>query len=121
MLKTLYSDLSDEEVDALAKKIRELYDSEFLENNPEAEYIKNLYSEISEWKKSDRRITNFILVKEELEKENEVDGVKYADVYVSFTIDEQGKFSEVWRFLLRLSEEEKWKILGWEYVPEEEE
>lgn len=121
ILKVLYTDLKDEDVKALSLKMRGLYDQELLENNPEVDYLKNMYSEISEWKSKNRRITNYILVKKELEQKSEIDGREYADIYVSYTIQEKGKFSEVWRFLLRLSEDEKWKILGWTYVPEEEE
>jgi len=122
MMKTLYTELEDEEVEALALKIRELYDTEFLETKSEGDYLKDLYSEIAEWKDSDRKISYFHLVNEELEQESIIDGRKLAAVYVSYTIQEKDKFLETWRFLLRQSEEdEKWKILGWEFVPEEEE
>jgi len=120
MLQTLYSDLKDEEVEALALKIRELYDTEFLDNNPEADYLKNLYTEIAEWNEAKRKISYFFLVNEELEQESVIEGKKYAVVHVSYTIQEKGKFSETWRFLLRLNEDERWKILGWDFVPEEE-
>ncbi|MDF2538991.1 MAG: hypothetical protein K0S76_2012 [Herbinix sp.] len=119
MLKILYTELNDEDTQALALKIRELYDEEFLANNPETTYLKDLYAEISEWKKVNRKIANYILVNEDQEQENTVDGEKYADVYVSYTIQEKGKFAEVWRFLLRMSDEGKWKILGWKFVPDE--
>jgi asparagine synthetase B (glutamine-hydrolysing) len=120
MLKTLYTDLKDEDVKALALKIRELYDTEFLEKNPEAQYLQNTYSDIVQWKEKKRRITNYILVNEDLEQESEIDGKKYAVVYVSYTIQENSKFTETWKYLLRLSEDNKWKILGWEFVPQEE-
>lgn len=121
MLKLLYSELEDSETEALAYKIRELFDQEFIENTPEDEYLMNLYTDISKWKEDGRRITNFILVNEELETKENIDGREYADVYVSYTLQEKGKFSQTLRFLLRLSEEEQWKILGWTYVPKEEE
>lgn len=120
MLKTLYTDLEDEEVESLALKIRELYDVEFLENNPEENYLINLYSEITEWKKANRTISKFMLVNADLEQNSTIDGREYADVYVSYTIQEKRKFSEIWRFLLRQSEDDKWKILGWGLYPEEE-
>jgi hypothetical protein len=117
MLKTLYTASTDEEVKSLALKMRDLYDDEFLKSNPEEEYLNNLYSEIAQWKDANRKITNYLL--EDKEQKNEIDGRQYADEYVSYTFDEKGKFSEIWRFLLRLSEDGKWKILGWEYSPED--
>lgn len=117
MLKVLYTDITDDQVKALALKIRGLYDEEFLNNNPEEEYLKNLYSEIATWKDANRKIVNYLLVEDKGQKK-EVDGKQYADVYVSYTFDEKGKFSEVWRFLLRRDENDKWKILGWTYSPE---
>jgi hypothetical protein len=123
MMKVLYDDLDnkmdDEEVQALALKIRELYDTEFLENNPETIYLQNLYTDIASWKEKSRRITNYRLVKEDQEQENEIDGVKYSMNYVTFTIQENSKFTETWRILLRQDENEKWKILGWEALADD--
>lgn len=121
MLKMLYSELEDSETEALAYKIRELYDQELIQNTFEDEYITNLYTEIASWKEEGRRIANFILINEELETKKNIDGREYADVYVSYTFQEKGKFSQTLRFLLRLNEEDQWKILGWTYVPKDEE
>jgi Tfp pilus assembly protein PilO len=123
MMKVLYDDLnnkmSEDEVKALALKIREIYDTEFLENNPEEIYIQNLYTDIASWKEKDRRITNTRVVNEDLEEENEIDGVKYSVNYVTFTIQENSKVIETWKILLRQDENEKWKILGWQVVPKD--
>ncbi len=113
--KTLYSGLGDDEVKALAKKILELYDEEFLQVNPEENYLKDLYSDIAAWNKADRKITNYLLVNEEMEEKWEADGREYATVFVSYYILENGKASETRRYLLRKSEEGKWKILGWDH------
>lgn len=120
MMKTLYTDLKDDEVKALALRIRELYDPEFLGTKTEEDYLKDLYSEIAQWKEANRKISYYLLVNEELEKESVISGKEYAVVYVSYTIQEKGKYSETWKFLLRLSEDDKWKILGWEYAPAED-
>ena len=119
IMKALYNNPKDDEIEPLALKIRELYDTEFLENNPESSYLNNLVTDIASWKEEDRRITNFLLTNEDLEQEKEIDGVKYSVNYVSYTIQEKGKFTETWKVLLRQSEEGNWKILGWEFVPEE--
>jgi hypothetical protein len=58
------------------------------------------------------------LVNKDEEKQNKIDGVKYATVFVSFTIQENGKFAEVWKVILRQDADKKWKILGWKLVPD---
>lgn len=120
MMKALYGDPSEDETKALAAKIRELYDQEFLDSNPEDTYITNLYSDLAKWKKENKKITNFILVNEDDNQDSEIDGVKYATRYVSFTIQKNGKFSETWKILLRRNDYKQWKILGWELAPEED-
>lgn len=119
MMKVLYDNISDDEVKALAIKIRELYDEEFLELNPEEAYLKNLYSDIASWKENNRRISTSYLVNQELEQNKELDGREYAVVYISYTIQENMKFTETWKVMLRQNENKQWKILGWQIVPEE--
>ena len=120
IMKALYNDPEEKEIEPLALKIRGLYDKEFLENNPQEAYLNNLKTDIAQWKKADRRITNYLLVKEEQDQEKEVDGVKYSVNYISYTIQENGKFTETWKVLLRQDQDMKWKILGWEYESKDE-
>jgi hypothetical protein len=117
--KALYSGLKDDEVEALAKRILLLYDEEFLQNNPEDKYLKDLYSDIAAWNDAKRKITNYLLVNEDKEEKVEMDGRDYATVYVSYFILEEGKASETRKLLLRENEDGKWKILGWETIPED--
>ena len=120
MMKVLYDNISDDEVKALGIKIRELYDEDFLAPNPEETYLTNLYSDIASWKEKNRRITTYYLVNQELEQKKELDGREYAVVYISYTIQENIKFTETWKVMLRQNENKQWKILGWQVVPEEE-
>lgn len=117
ILKALYDDVQDEDAEPLALKIRELYDKEFLSDNPEEAYLQNLYSDIAAWKKKGRRITSYILVDDELEQQEEIDEVQYATVFISFTIQENRKFAETWKVILRQNENNRWKILGWQTLP----
>lgn len=119
MMKLLYTDIDDEQVKSLALKIRELYDVELIEINPKEQYLNNLYTEIASWKEKGRKITNYLLYDEEAEAVSTIDGMDYATVYISYTVQENGKVTERWRFLLRKNELGRWKLLGWEYVPEE--
>ncbi|MDF2906506.1 MAG: hypothetical protein K0R34_1827 [Herbinix sp.] len=119
IMRNLYDNISDEEVEALALKARDLYDEEFLAANPQESYLTNLYIDLASWKEENRRISAFHLVKEDQEQQEQLDGTQYAITYISFTIQESGKFTETWKMMLRQDADKKWKILGWKVVPEE--
>lgn len=118
MTRLLYSGLEDEEVKDLAMKIRELCDEEFLSSNPEEQYLNNLYTDLSLWKELDRKVDVVIVVNEDKEETKVVDGVEHATAYILFTIIEKGKTSELRQYIMRKNENGKWKILGWEYIPQ---
>lgn len=118
MMKALYNNPEDKAVSVLALKIRELYDQEFLDSNPEDTYLTKLDTDLKLWKDKNRRIMNYYLASENQGNESELDGVKYATEYISFTIQENSKFKEVWNVLLRQDAQRQWKILGWEPVEE---
>jgi hypothetical protein len=117
IIKFLYNSPKEEEIKPLALKIRKLYDPEFLADNPEDDYLNDLYSDIASWKEQNRKITNYLLVNEDLEQDSEINGVRYSVKYISYTIKEKGKFTETWKVLLRQDESDRWKIVGWEFVP----
>lgn len=118
IMKALYNNPKEEEIEPLGRKIRLLYAGDFLLNNQEGPYLEKLREDIKEWKDEGRRITNYLLVHQDLEEMSEIDGVPYAVNYVSYTIKEKGKFTETWKVLLR-QEQRKWRIVGWEFVPED--
>lgn len=115
MLKNLYSNLTAEELEALAYKMRDLYDEELLYHNPLDEYMINLYAEVEAFKKDGRKITNF-LISDEKEEIVKRDGKEFTTLKVAYSIQAKNKHSENWRFLLRRDVESKWRILGWEIV-----
>jgi len=120
IIRYLYDSPKDEEIKPLALKIRELYDDEFLEKNPEDQYINNLQSELAQWKEKNRKITNYLMVNDDLEEETVIDGVRYSVRYISYVIREKGKFTETWKVLLKQDKQNRWKIVGWEFVPAED-
>ena len=119
MTRLLYSGLEDGEIKNLAIKIRDLYDEEFLSKNPEEQYLTNLYSDIALWNQVNRRIEYNLVANKENEEFYELDGKKYATAYISFTIREKGQTSELRRYIIRKDDEGKWKVVGWEYIPEQ--
>jgi hypothetical protein len=119
MNKVLYSDLEDEEIEIVALKIRELYDKEFLDANPEEEYINKLYTDLAIWKDKNRSITNYRL----LDKENDeykLDNKNHSIVYIAYTVQQNSKYAIMYKVLLRQDETNKWRILGWEVLSNEE-
>ncbi len=116
----LYSGTEDSYIEALAMKIREIYDDEFLENNEEEKYLTNLYSDIAAWKKAERTIINYVVLKDDEKNIKTIDGREYATIRVSYTIMEKVKVSEVRKYLLRKDEAGRWKIFGWETEPKKD-
>ncbi len=119
MINALYDNISDEDMEPLALKIRELYDEEFLAVNPEETYLTNLKTDLAAWKKKERRIATNFIVKKEDEEQSVMENVKYSINYISFTIQEGRKFTETWKVMLRQDSNKKWKILGWQVEPTE--
>lgn len=119
MTRLLYSGFEDEEIKDLAIKIRELCDEEFLNSNPEEKYLNELYTDLSLWNEFDRKIEYVYIVNKDKEEIYEIDGAEYATAYISFTISERGKISELRQYVMRKSEDNKWMILGWNVMPQE--
>lgn len=117
MTRLLYSGVEDDEIKGLAVKVRDLYDDEFLDSSSEEQYLTNLYTDIALWNQADRRISYNLVVNEEDEEAYELDGKEYATAFISFTIIEKGQTSELRRYIMRKDIDDKWKILGWEYIP----
>lgn len=109
-------ELSDNEIEQLGKKLRELFDNELLENNPEEAYIKTLKKDVEEFRSIDKKIRSY-----QVDSANSIeyskDG-KYATCIMLFLTQEkekQKKYHKVYeRFILRQDTDENWKILGWE-------
>lgn len=118
ILQNLYSELEEDEYKALSLKVRELYDEELLEINSLDKNLNQLGNEILEWQDAKRRIVNFSFVNEENNRSRVEDGVEYQTINVAYTFEERSKFIENYSFILRKDENNRWKILGWKFIPE---
>lgn len=109
---------TDQEIDALGMKARELYDEELLEANEVSAYLIALRGDIQGFRKADRRITNIALAGSTSVKRATIDGNSFATIQCTYTVNEGGiKKNTVETYLLREDASHRWKIYGWETTP----
>lgn len=118
LTKVLYNEeYTDEEFQALAVKIQQLYDPELVANKEQSEYLQDLKDEIEDFHTNKWTISTYWTSSStDVERFTE-DGYEFARLYCTFTIRQSGgsgSSNEV--FLLRKDENEHWKIYGWKQV-----
>lgn len=122
-----YSDLTiafyneehdNEEVIALAKKARELYDAELQANQTEEQYIRMLAEDIDKYKEEKKTVSSYSVsssVDVEYYTRDGFDWAKLSCIYTLRIGTELGSTQE--NFLLRKDDEGHWKIYGWVVSP----
>lgn len=116
IMKCFYNEeCSVEEIEALGRKARELYDQELLDHNAWDTYILNLQAEIHNFRENNRKITNISLASSTDVDEFTKNGYKFAKIRCGYNIL-QGResTSTIQVYLLRKDENGHWKIYGWE-------
>ncbi len=113
--KCLYNDdLTEEEIESLVSKLREINDEELLEINTLENQIIILKEEIDEFKEENKKLSNYSIEESESIVYWTKDGRDYASVLVSSTFTKSKELIKVYEdFTLRRDEDGKWKILGW--------
>ena len=108
------SELKDEEVRALGRKMREMYDEELLSANPEESHLLSLSQEIAAFRADDK-----VMIQANICDSNEVDyidveGASGALLEASYFVKKGSKeFTRTYQqFLLRKDDSGNWKILG---------
>ncbi len=110
---------TDQEIDALGMKARELYDEELLEANEVSSYLIDLRSDIMGFRNAERRITNISLAGSTSVDYSTIDGEEFATIQCTYTINEGGiSTASVETYLLRQDGNHRWKIYGWELADE---
>ena len=106
---------TEDELYALAMKIQGLYDDELIANNTEEQYLKDLRSDIDDFKNQDRTISSYELSASTDVEEFMENGYSCARLYCNYNIRQGTKMitSRV-VFVLRKDEDNHWKILGWD-------
>lgn len=107
---------TEEELHALAMKIREIYDDELVANQTEEEYLQKLNDDIAEFKANNRTISSFALSSTVDVETFENEGGEWAKLYCIYSIKEEVLHNSNIQFLLRKDANEHYKIYGWQLI-----
>lgn len=113
--KCWYNELiSKEELSQLISMQRQLFDEEFLSNNPLSTHEKELTNEIEQAKSEKQTMASYRIQIESNVKKWETDGTNYASIIVCYMVKKKSGYEYTYEeFLLREDEKERWKIVGW--------
>jgi len=116
LTKCLYNeDCTDEEIDKLGMKCRELYDADLLAANEIGTYLINLHSEVDDYHNKKRKIINSAVTSSTNVDYYTRDGYSFARLLCMYTINENGtNSSSRIIYLLRKDSDKRWKIYGWD-------
>lgn len=116
--KCFYADeTTDEDLEALGLKARELYDEELQENNRLPGYLIDLKADVKRFKDSGRKIVSVAVASSVNVDTFQEDGFEFARLNCGYNIIDQGITKQVGIvYLLRRDENRLWKIYGWDNV-----
>ncbi len=113
-LKLFYGkDLKDEELDALNKKVRQLYCSQLLLMNPETTALPNLKKDIEKMKELGYSYKVCELPEASQVLKFEKDGAEMAKLQVRITLSGSKEKGYLYVDYLLIKENDLWKIYGW--------
>lgn len=108
-------DCTDDEIEALVDRVRELYDADLLANNERSIQIVSLKEEIKDYKDHKRRITAASVAASTNVDFFEEDGYEFARIYCGYNVTEGSTTKQARQiFLLRRDGDRRWKIYGWD-------
>lgn len=108
-------DCTDDEIEALVDRVRELYDEDLLANNERSIQIVSLKEEIKDYKDHKRRITAASVAASTNVDFFEKDGYEFARIYCGYNVTEGSTTKQARQiFLLRRDGDRRWKIYGWD-------
>ncbi len=116
--KCLYNEeCTDEEVELLGLRARELYDEELLENNEETNNLLQLKSEVASFRSEEKKINSVSVASSVNVDSFTEDGYEFARIQCNYTMLEKGKSTlNSTVYLLRRDEDRRWKIYGWDFA-----
>lgn len=125
--KCLYNeDCSQEDLEALVQRERELFDADLLANNEWGAHVILVSAEIQAFQEAGRKITNCNVGASTDVVYFEQDGYSFARIPCSYTVMQGTDYTTTMHiFLLRKDASNHWKIYGWDVAdnvnPETEE
>lgn len=116
IMKCFYNeDCTQDEIEDLGTRARELYDEELLEHNEWGPYIINLTAEILNYKESGKKLSNCAVAASTDVDFFEDDGYSFARISCGYTVLQGKESSSTMQiYLLRKDEDGHWKIYGWD-------
>ena len=106
---------TDEEVEQLGLKARELYDAELLENNEVNNNLLQLKADIATFRSDEKQIGTVAVASSVNVDTFTEDGYDFARIQCTYSVIQGGKSNLVPTvYLLRRDEDRRWKIYGWD-------
>lgn len=120
--KCFYNEeLTEEDITALGKQIRKLYDDELVANQTEETYLEQLKSDILANHASEQTMISYTPSSSVDVESFSQDGYEWARLYCIYGIKQGILYNSNTVFVLRKDKEKHYKIFGWQLVPAEEE
>ncbi len=115
------NDLGDVKLEDIGDQERKILDDDLLKLNPQKDFYKRLESEMKENQERQRSIVSSEVCKSSDITYKNVNGYDCAYVYSYYFGKEGNNFTRTYqKFCLRKDKQNKWKILTFEKVPQEE-
>lgn len=116
IMKCFYNeDCTQDEIEDLGMRARELYDEELLEHNEWGAYIINLTAEIMRYKEAGKTLSSCSVAASTDVDMFEDDGYSFARISCGYTILQGKQSTSIMQiYLLRKDEDGHWKIYGWD-------
>ncbi len=110
-----YTPLEENEIEALGRQARKLFDEELLEKNPEEKFFEDLKLEIAGYNELERKVYSYTVEDSSEVQMFTFDGEQYAIVSATYLMREKSKVVNVYHdYTLRKDADGNWKILFWE-------
>ncbi|MCR5278599.1 MAG: hypothetical protein K6E19_04075 [Lachnospiraceae bacterium] len=114
-------ELTDEDIEALARQMLLLYDDELVSYKTWADYIFDLKGDIAFYNTNGYKISNFTPGASTDVFYFSEDGYEWARMYCVFTIKSGKQFKNINEvFVLRKDEKSHWRIFGWKEVDDKQ-
>ena len=108
---------SDEELESLAAKSREVFDDELVANQTDEQYLAALKIDIAANKEDKKTISSFSVSSSTDVEYYDFQGDEWAQLYCFYTFRVSSVIQTVQeKYLLRKDENGHWKIFGWKLV-----